>query len=133
MGSHVMREAPGVDFYVEWSSVVEAPTAYGDRAWMLAYLTRDADKWLREDAPHHPENRLKRADETGTSSLWVTVNGMRDRYPEEGAWDDTPTVYKQQGLLSRGNIFTLAHRLMEDGGADASDLLTPFEDDQVIS
>lgn len=128
MGKIVMKEAPDVDFYVEWSSVVESWTFAGSRDEMLAHLSRGSDPWLRSDAPHHPEQRLRRADETGTTSLWVTEAGMRDKYPEEGAWDDTGTIYMQEGYCSRPNIFALVKRQAEDEGAEVHDLLAPFED-----
>lgn len=135
MGSIVMKEAPDVDFYVEWSSVVEAPTFAGTRAEMLTYLQRNSDPWLREDAPHHPEQRLRRADETGTTSLWVTKASAESPefaahgHPEDGAWDDETTIYMQRGILSRANIFTLVRRQAADGyDVDVTDLLAPFDD-----
>ena len=128
MPSFIYKEAPDVDYYVEWSSIVEAPSLTGSRAVMLEYLTRSTDPYLREDAPHYPENRLKRCDETGTSSLWVETDGMRDKYPEEGSWEDDNYIYQQQGTLTRAGLFELCHRLDADDGADVSDLLTPFDD-----
>ena len=132
MGSIVLKESPDSDYYVEWSSVVEAPTFAGTRVEMLAHLQRQSDPWLREDAPHHPEQRLRRADETGTTSLWVTEAGMRDKYPEDGAWDDTPSIYMQRGLVSRANIFAMCHRWERDPNADVTDLLMPFEDEAEV-
>lgn len=134
MGSIVMKEAPNIDFYVEWSSVVEAPTAWGNREWMLAHLSRNSDPWLRDDAPHHPDQRLKRADETGTTSLWVTKAAEESPefaahgYAEDGAWDDETTIYMQRGTLSRANIFVAARRLEADPNDPITDLLTPFDD-----
>lgn len=111
-----MKESPTSDFYVCWSSVVEAPTAWGNRVEIAAYVVRDA------------EERLTRADNTGTSCLWVTLAGMRDRYPEEGAWDDDSYIYEQRGTITRAGVFQLARRLDENPHADARDLITPFED-----
>lgn len=115
MPSIVMKEAPDVDFYVVWSSVVEAPVAVGTRAEI---------EWRVEGAR---AARFARADATGTSAMWVEVAGMRDRYPEEGSWEDDSYIYMQQGTLTRAGVFELAHR---DEGADIDDLLTPFEDDE---
>lgn len=128
MPSFIYKEAPDVDYYVEWSSVVEAPTFTGNREEMLKRLQQDSDKWLREDAPHHPERRLERADATGTSSMWVEHAGMRDKYAEEGSWEDDTYIYKQQGVLTRANLFVLCHRTDDDPDADVSSLLKPFDE-----
>lgn len=127
MGKIVMKEAPDVDYYVEWSSVVEAPTFAGTRSEMLDHLKRDSDPWLREDAPHHPEQRLKRADETGTTSLWVKA-ALGDDRAEQGAWDASGEIYMQQGVVPRARLFDLTRRLLADHQADVSDLLDPFDD-----
>jgi hypothetical protein len=119
MPSFIYKEAPDVDYYVMWSSVVEAPVMTGNRAVMLAYL-EDHDE---------SEQRLERADATGTSSLWVENSGMRDRYPEEGSWDDDTYIYKQQGILTRALLFELCHRTDLDPDIDVSDLLASFEDE----
>lgn len=138
MGSIVIKESPESDYYVEWSSIVEAPTCAGTRTEMLAYLQQGSDPWLRKDAPHHPEQRLRRVDETGTSSLWVTKAAEESPefaahgYPEEGSWDDDSFIYMQRGLLSRANVFALTRRLTEDPGADVSDLLTPLDDEDEV-
>ena len=130
MGRIVMKEAPDVDFYVEWSSVVEAPTFGGTRVETLEHLARESDPWLREDAPHHPEQRLRRADKTGTSSQWVKAAGLSS--PEEGAWDDDGLIYMQRGIAPRANIFTLTRRLLEQADADVTDLLVPFDDAEEV-
>jgi len=134
MGRMVMKESPDVDFYVEWSSVVESWTFAGTRAEMLDYLRRDSDPWLRDDAPHHPEQRLRRADETGTTSLWVTRASEESAafaahgYPEDGSWEDAGEIYMQRGYCPRANIFALARRQGENPDAEVEDLLRPFED-----
>lgn len=138
MPTIVMKEAPDVDYYVGWSSVVDAPVFGGTRDEVLAYLNRESDPWLREDAPHHPEQRLRRADETGTTSLWVTkANAESPEFAahghvEEGCWESGPKIYQQRGLVSRANIFVLARRLFDDESADVTDLLTPFDDDDEV-
>lgn len=128
MPQFIYKEAPDVDYYVVWSSVVDAPAFTGNREETLKHIAIGVDEWLREDAPHHPENRMARVDETGTSSMWIAHAGMRDRYPEDGAWDDDSHIYKQEGVLTRENLFKLCHRLDEDDNADVSDLLTPLDD-----
>jgi len=132
MPQFIYREAPDVDYYVAWSSVVDAPAFTGNREEMLAHLRQEADPYLREDAPHHPERRMERADATGTTSMWVEKEGMRDKFPEDGAWDDDTYIYHQEGVLTRANLFVLCHRLDEDPSADVSDLLGPFDDDNSV-
>lgn len=123
MPAHVMKEAPDINFYVEWSSVVEAPTFGGTRDEMFAHL-----RTKPHAADNTPEMRLDRCDKTGTTSLWVGEAGMLDRYAEEGAWNDGAFIYAQQGLVARRDVFVLTRRLLADGDADVSDLLRPFED-----
>lgn len=125
MGYQIYKEAPEVDYYVEWSSIVEAPTFGGTRAEILPYLWEHDDRKpdrIRETDPSHPENRLKRVDETGTSALWGN--------PRDGSWGTSGEIYMQRGLVSRANLFVLTRRLGEDENADVSDLIEPFEDDQ---
>jgi hypothetical protein len=133
MPQFIYKEAPDIDYYVAWSSIVEAPGFTGTRAEMLAHLQRDTDPYLRDDAPHHPERRLERVDETGTSSRWVESEGMRDRFAEEGSWEDDSYIYMQRGVLTRAKMFELCHRLDADPDADVSDLLKPFEDSEVVT
>jgi len=133
MPQFIYREAPDVDYYVAWSSVVDGPAFTGNREEMLAHLQQEADPYLREDAPHHPERRMERADATGTSSLWVQNEGMRDKFPEDGSWEDNTFIYHQQGVLTRANLFVLCHRFDVNPGADVSDLLGPFDDDPSIT
>jgi hypothetical protein len=68
--TYIYKADPDVDLYVAWSTVVDNMTSAGTRAEML----RD---------PDITEDRLIRADETGTSCAWQT-----EGYPREGAWDD---------------------------------------------
>ena len=133
MGTIIIKEAQDVDYYVGWSSVVDAPVWTGNREETLAYLRRNSDPYLRDDAPHHPERRLERADATGTTSLWVTKANAESAefaahgYVEEGCWEDDDFIYEQRGILTRANVFVLAHRL-DAGNEDAADLIQPFED-----
>jgi hypothetical protein len=129
MPSYTFKESPDIDYYVEWSSVVEAPVWTGDRAELLNYLRRKSDPYLREDAPHYPERRLERCDKTGTTALWKGHSGLVYKHPEEeGAWEDDAYIYQQKGTLTRANLFILCHRTDEDEDADVSDLLVPLED-----
>lgn len=138
MPTIVMKESPESDFYIGWSSVVEAPVWGADREGALEILRRESDLYLRDDAPHHPEQRLERADETGTSSMWVTKAAEESPafaahgYPEDGSWEDSGTIYMQRGMVSRANMFALTRRILADPGADVTDLLTPFDDEDEV-
>lgn len=123
MGYQIYKEAPDVDYYIVWSSYVEAPVFGGTRKQVLPYLWDLDDR--KPDRIHdwdesHPENRLKRTDEHGTSALWGN--------PRDGAWGDTGEIYQQQGSVTRANLFVLTRRLSENENADVSDLIEPFED-----
>lgn len=128
MGTTVMKEAPDVDYYIVWSSVTESPYFGGNREETLAFLwdldDRKPDR-IHPDLASHPENRLKRTDESGSSCM-VKHAG----YPADGAWEDVDgMVYEQKGVVKRSDLFVLTRRLGDDEAADLSDLIEPFEDD----
>jgi hypothetical protein len=128
MGTTIMKESPDADYYIAWSSIVEAPLFGGTRAETLAYLWETDQRkpeYVMEIDPSHPETRLKRVDECGTSALWGN--------PLSGSWEDEGgEVYEQRGGCSRANLFVLTRRLGEDAGADVTDLLTPFDDEAEV-
>lgn len=107
MGRIIIKADKAADLYMEWSSVVEAPTWVGTR-----------DEALKDG---FEEVRLARADEKGSSCLDM----------DEGFWEDTGTIYKQQGWLPRENFLPFAQRFLESEPftPDVSDLLKPFDDD----
>lgn len=121
MPSYVLKVARESDQYVYWSTVVEAPTAWGTRADVLAMLRDESDPWLRHDAPHHPDQRMARADQFGTS-----CNDLGDglRFYD---WDEDTLIYQQLGTLRRSDLWELCSRL--DREESVLDLLAPFEDD----
>jgi hypothetical protein len=118
MPSYIIKPERDRDFYVYWSTVVEAPVAFGDREYILSYLRAE----LERDSATSPQGRLRRADETGSSALWPSPSD-----PAYG-WDDNELIYQQQGTLRRDRLPELCKRLTGDDHADVSDLLTPFED-----
>jgi hypothetical protein len=128
MGTTIMKEASNVDYYIAWSSIVEAPLFGGTREETLAYLWETDHRkpeYILEADPSHPETRLKRVDECGTSALWKVAG-----HPVEGSWEDTDgLIYEQRGTVPRANLFVLTRRLGEDEAADLTDLIEPFEDD----
>ena len=111
MPREIVKVAPDEDFYVEWSSIVEAPTAFGDREGMQAHLAST-------DALGDGK-RIDRADATGSSAIggWGWT------------WEHETTIYQQQGNLPRRNLRALCARLAKDEHADCKDLLLPFDDD----
>lgn len=115
MGRIVMKEAPDVDFYVIWSSIVDAPVYWGARAEIAARVESQVD--------NPAEERLARADATGTSAMpdpWVTHSHL------PGAWDDSGFIYDQRGWLPRAKVFELARRLAVSSDPDVDDLLEPL-------
>jgi hypothetical protein len=110
MGRTLIKPDRNDDFYVEWSSIVESPMAWGTREEMLAELDVDG------------EERLARADEYGTSALWGNPRAY-------GFDDDGVLIYQQRGVLRHDQLKQLCTRLGENEEADISDLLAPFDDD----
>lgn len=104
MGRTIIKVDPGLDLYIEWSSIVEEPIMWGPRRF-LELRGIDAQ-------------RLDRSDKQGSSS-----------YHGFNFWDHDVLIYKQQGILRRANMSELLERLEQDAKADVSDLLDPFDDD----
>lgn len=117
MSKQIIKVSRDEDLYLEWSSIVEAPTFVGDRAQLAAHLMAG-----HFDEPHSPakaEERIARADETGTSAIGGWGCG----------WDDHGEIYMQQGFLLRASMAEFAHRLLVDEDAEPTGLLEPFEDE----
>lgn len=121
MPSYVIKTDREHERYVYWSTVVEAPLAWGNRADMLAKLSEESDPYLRDDAPHHPNNRMARADEFGTSCHDLG-DGLRFY-----SWDEDSLIYQQEGVVQRGDLWELCQRLKH--GEPVADLLKPFDDE----
>jgi hypothetical protein len=120
MGSQIIKISRDDDLYMEWSSIVEAPTWFGTRAETLEYLAgNDGNREMRPADTH--ESRLARADETGSS-------GYR---PWGCTWDYYGKIYMQRGVLPRSAFAEFARRWLAAEGdtePDVADLLEPFED-----
>jgi hypothetical protein len=120
MPSYIVKCDPDQDFYVMWSSIVDAPTAWGSRTEI------EAPSWLEPAAI--AAERFHRADEYGTSAQWgADQPGTAIIRPY--AWDSDGFIYLQQGLLPRARLRELCERLEKDDQADVTDMLEPFEDD----
>lgn len=118
MPSIVLKPERDRGLYVCWSTGVEAPVAWGDRALMLDHLNREhpADG----DPLNDPAGPLDRADQFGTSAT--------GGFGFFGRWDDDGLVYEQRGILPRRHLFRACELLSADREADVWDLLEPFED-----
>jgi hypothetical protein len=65
MGSIVLKMHPDLDEYVMWSTNCDSPVStVGDRESLVAYLIEYYD-----DSPGEAEERVARADRTGTSRM----------------------------------------------------------------
>ena len=123
MGSQIIKVSRERDLYMQWSSVVDAPTALGTRNDMVTYLDETSDiRWEEKRAADIAE-RLNRADETGTSSRFV---------PFAVGWNDKGLIFQQRGWLPRGQFEAFADRVRANESIsldkiDFSDLLEPFE------
>lgn len=125
MPSFIVKPVSTEDFYVVWSTVVDAPTGYGSRRELTALLAGI------EGSP----DRFDRADEFGTSMNDPAIASDRQWF----GWHDKAFVLHEwpipdaryaEGIyeVPRENVRALCERY-EDGG-DPTELLTftPYED-----
>jgi hypothetical protein len=112
MPSYIIKPDRAEDFYVVWSTIVEAPLAFGPRE----YLQELGEEGSLRDM-HYPD-RWARADKAGTS----------ERSGRNGGWDDAGFIYQQQGWLPRAKLKELCALLAENENADVSHLLDPLDD-----
>lgn len=121
MPTFIVKPKADEDFYVAWSTIVDAPTTYGTR-----------EEISRDPHARASAERLARADEYGTSMMCPAL-------PRDEQWfgwhDDSFLVgevsipNRREGgayYVSRCNIRALCER--EAAGEDPTDLLT-FEPD----
>ena len=117
MPSLIVKPKPYEDFYVTWSTIVGAPTNYGDRA---GYIRRGT-----------PEDRLARADEHGSSA---------HRYDDDGTpfgwfhWDDSdPFLIANSpgglGTLTRDQLRAYCEAMDADPDRAAA-MVDPLSDDE---
>lgn len=95
------------DLYVEWSVTTDAATFVGARAEMLEHLRYSAHAATGDT----PEERLQRADETGTSA--TSVSGDEPF----GGWDDRHLTVHGLGLLPRERLAAYVFALGEGEAA----------------
>jgi hypothetical protein len=112
----IVKPDRDTDFYVVWSNIVEAPLGTGSRADLLG--------------EGFPEDRIHRADVTGTSmmrDLMSTYWGVLD-----GEWEDEGFIAEQRGVLPRARLAAYAKAYMDERWDDCWDLLVPFEDEAEV-
>lgn len=123
MPRQIIKADKRVDLYIEWSSVVEAPTFIGSREEMLRHLLNDyrpdTERYISELA--HAQRRLDAADWLGTSAPKQWGCG----------WDDHGEVYQQKGVLLRSDMLTAAILWRHTGEKTSESmieaLLEPFD------
>lgn len=110
MGRLILKPDRDVDFYVEWSTIVDSPIRSGPRAYLEAELGPDSAV------------RFDRADKHGSSSL--------------GRWygfDDTGLItgepLPEQRWLPRSKLAAYAKALDINDRAAAMGLTEPIEDE----
>jgi hypothetical protein len=113
MPSHILKPRRDEDYYVEWSSIVDASTAFGTREEMIDYGVHS--RW------DDPEARHRRADETSCSALWYMPS-----------WDkDEDYMLGQSGWFPRSQMRAVVEAFIaadENYGAQTVvALLRPFE------
>lgn len=121
MPSYIVKASPDEDFYVMWSTIVDAPIAWGSRE----DLTREA-----RDPRDVAAERFDRADHNGTSAAWPDWPAEDQPY----VWGDSegfmlgevgPECEDGTYILPRANLRVFCERLETDErGVDTADLLT---------
>jgi len=123
MGRIVIKPDRDEDFYVGWSTIVEAPIWFGSRADALKCIIQDHRESGGPADP--PEERLARADRYGSSIKPEANYGF-------GYWDDDGFIYEQRGVLPRKYLIEACRLLAADDDPGVWDLLEPFEDGEAV-
>lgn len=127
MPSIVIKPERDGDLYVIWSTIVEAPTAWGTRTEVRGYLAEDWEERFPGRAPDSLDDfdaRLDRADANGTSAL--------GGFSFFGRWDDDGFVYEQRGILPRRHLARAVELLEADREPEVWDLMEPFEHESEV-
>lgn len=128
MGRQIVKVAPDVDAYLEWSSIVDAPVWAGTRDELLEYLVGEHEHRGAVDLRdvEAVRERIARADETGSSG----------HAPFGYGWTTEEMLVMEgggPGMLPRarlGEAYALLRAEMEDGPVtDLAPLLTELEDE----
>lgn len=120
MPTIVIKPSRDEDFYVGWSTIVEAPVWCGSRDEAAQILIRDASG----SSMDQPESRLARADLNGTSAA--------GHFAWFGRWDYEAFIYEQRGRLLRERLAEAVRLLEASNESGVWDLLMPFEDETEV-
>lgn len=123
MPTIVIKPERDQDFYVGWSTIVEAPAWFGSRTEAAGYIAEDHRQHGGPTAP--PEERLARADEYGSSIKPEANFGY-------GYWDHDGFIYEQRGVLPRKHLIEACRLLAAENEPGVWDLLEPFEDEAEV-
>jgi hypothetical protein len=125
MGTYIMKASPEEDFYVEWSTVSDEWSFAGTRREMLEYLqvaNERAHLGFTPNSGNWPEDKLHRADETGTS--------VRFRFPgaeaPSGAWTEKTVQIENTGTIPRDKLREYVEASHEGDQQTIDSLLTLF-------
>lgn len=118
MAHRIIKPSPDDDFYVSWSTIVDAPLCWGTRDEVLKFEL-EVDERKEQFARPVWETAFDRADDTGTSqpSGW---DGWADK--------DKTMIFEQRGLLAREGLVAFLDTFDPTTGRFDLLYLTPFED-----
>lgn len=117
MPSYVIKCDRESDRYVYWSDIVGAPHMHGTREEIAEYLHGHE---RLHDSHGEVSQRLKRADETGSSALWGIYK-----------FDGGGLIVEQRGLLPRERLWEFCEAYCSgdpDRRDEWLDMLLPFDD-----
>lgn len=125
MPTYILKVAPEKDLYIGWSTVTDSIHFWGTREEIIEREIDEAQRRADEivkTARTEVEQRLDRADETGTTALWGT--------PPAYGFQSGQMIWQGQGYLPRERIEEmLATYNTSIGDFEGEHLLKPFEDD----
>lgn len=120
MPRFIMKDRPDADWYVMWSTIVDAPVFAGTRA----------EFWTEFGAEGAACERFERADATGTS----LIDG------EVGGWDDEsilvanlPEGGPDEGNIARRDLRAFVEAIAGGRNAEALAFVQAFPDEDVTS
>lgn len=122
MGQAIVKAAHDRDLYLIWSSIVDAPVWVGNRAELLEYLWHEYRMAHPDSTPNPgkaPEDRVARADRTGSSMISPAVYGWDDEALMVGEGSPSDGWYH----IRRDRLVAYAEALLADDEAAAVALL----------
>jgi hypothetical protein len=120
MGQTIVKPNRDENFYILWSSIVEAPLAWGTKE---DFQTNPP--WP-EDNTDFSDERFDRVDRTSTSARYYVTS-----------WDEEDTyIYEQRGWIERSRLKEITDILEREESVpndhpEILALLHPFEEDEL--